>query len=228
MASMPKPSFQLQSKYCLLKSSLYAQVSNQLQKSASSHTLKSKAVETKTVLSDLINDVFVAKGRKLANAKIARYQAVRPTGLACFEPCSFPNCTSSCGKCFDDPHIEHFCSDHSVKVKPMTQQIALPTLEIVGPAKKLLAETVPEMPEQDDLHDEEWDEPSVFDTDSEGSNDTETDILHQQAREVATGQLDFDYLDVNSVLPSAQLKNRIKSSINTVWEVMSEEYMSHG
>ena len=110
----------------------------------------------------------------------------------------------------------------------MTQQIVLPTLETVGPAKKLLAENVQEMPEQNDLHDEEWDEPSVFDTDSEGSENTDTEVLHQQAREVATGQLDFDYQDVNLVVPSAQLKNRIKSSINTVWEVMSEEYMSHG
>ena len=225
---MPRPSFQLQSKYCPLKSSLFAHLSKQLQKSASNHKLKSDATNTKTVDFDLINDVFVAKVRKLANAKIARYQELRPTGLACFEPCSFPNCTSSCGKCFDDPHVDHFCSDHSVKVKPMTQQIALPIMDNVGTAKKLLSENVQEMPEQNDLHDEEWDEPSVFDTDSEGSENTDTEVLHQQAREVATGQLDFDYQDVNLVVPSAQLKNRIKSSINTVWEVMSEEYMSHG
>ena len=178
------------------------------------------------------NDVLASTRRKLATAAQKRFQARSPSNLACFEPCSFPNCMSSCWKNFDeDNHVDHVCSKHSVKVKPMTQQLEYhidntpPT-----PAQRLLDDVFPERVLQGLDSDDDWTEPSVVASESDADSqkeDPERDRLHRSAHEEATGQLDFDY-DVYQVQPSAQLKNRLKSYVSNVWEVMSEENASHG
>jgi len=50
----------------------------------------------------------------------------------------------------------------------------------------------------------------------------------QDFKESLTGHSDFDYHEVQIVQPSGQLKNRIKNLIEQTWNILDEEYKSHG
>ena len=52
--------------------------------------------------------------------------------------------------------------------------------------------------------------------------------LAQAEFEDMTGQLDFDYSEVNIVKCSPQLHNKRRSCIANAWDILSEDYQSFG
>ena len=79
---------------------------------------------------------------------------------------------------------------------------------------------------------------SELSSDSEVESGQEEDPVvkqkQQQVREELTGQLDFDdpsdenLHDIHLVTPASQLKNRLKSSVEQVWTILSTEHADHG
>ena len=180
--------------------------------------------------------------RKMANLLQKKFEKFKQTGMkqvntgvACTEPCSVLRCLKTCHQEADVQHEDHFCSDHKNRPKEQTQQQLTPQTRNFQSMVKTNDDHKPEsvnLPVLVDSSEEErvpnlitLTDSSDIDTDQE---DEEISMEAVKQKEKLTGQLDFDYHDVNMVKPSGQLRNVLKNQVSHLWSIVEEEFQVKG